>query len=96
MNMYSTQTSFYTLKLCVRLAPFDHDQTNTQVDVGSTCDEFMKLLGFESDYVFIRSGHLFHCGSEDRCCIQISEVHKMMQANQVKLPNEYPAAMLAR
>ncbi len=54
-----------------------------QVDVGSTCDDFMKMLGFESDYVFIRSGHLFYCGSEDRCCIQISELHKMMQANQV-------------
>ena len=55
-----------------------------QVEVGPTCDEFMKLLGFESDYVFIRSGHLFHCGIEDRCCIQISELHKMQASNQVR------------
>mmetsp|Transcript_2042 Transcript_2042/g.5343 ORF Transcript_2042/g.5343 Transcript_2042/m.5343 type:complete len:239 (+) Transcript_2042:1-717(+) len=79
-------------KTCEKLFPPDTDVTRriskpnlrkiVEVEVGSTCDEFMKLLGFEQDFVFIRSGHVFQCGSDDRCCIQISEIHKIQGSNQ--------------
>ena len=47
------------------------------MDVSSTCDEVLKLMGFDSDYVFIRSGHFFTTGLDNRTTITISELHKL-------------------
>ncbi|KAJ1486135.1 hypothetical protein T484DRAFT_1944121 [Baffinella frigidus] len=53
-----------------------------EVEVGHTGDEMLKLMGFETDHVFIRSGHQFHCSLHDRCTIMVSEIHKLQTQQQ--------------
>eukprot|EP00286_Rhodomonas_abbreviata_P002525 CAMPEP_0181346296 /NCGR_PEP_ID=MMETSP1101-20121128/33252_1 /TAXON_ID=46948 /ORGANISM="Rhodomonas abbreviata, Strain Caron Lab Isolate" /LENGTH=236 /DNA_ID=CAMNT_0023458399 /DNA_START=136 /DNA_END=842 /DNA_ORIENTATION=+ len=53
-----------------------------EVEVGHTCDEFLKLFGFDVDYIFIRSGQQFICGTNDRCTIMISEIHQLHAQQQ--------------
>jgi len=53
-----------------------------EVEVGHTCDEFLKLFGFEVDYIYIRSGQQFVCGTNDRCSIMISEIHQLQSQQQ--------------
>mmetsp|Transcript_16595 Transcript_16595/g.55329 ORF Transcript_16595/g.55329 Transcript_16595/m.55329 type:complete len:269 (-) Transcript_16595:1670-2476(-) len=55
-----------------------------EVDVGHTCDEMLKLLGFETDFVFIRSGQQFFFGAQDRCSVMISELHKLQSSEANK------------
>mmetsp|Transcript_7612 Transcript_7612/g.17331 ORF Transcript_7612/g.17331 Transcript_7612/m.17331 type:complete len:265 (-) Transcript_7612:103-897(-) len=55
-----------------------------EVDVGHTCDEMLKLLGFETDFVFIRSGQQFFFGAQDRCTVMISELHKLQTSDATK------------
>mmetsp|Transcript_8010 Transcript_8010/g.19910 ORF Transcript_8010/g.19910 Transcript_8010/m.19910 type:complete len:252 (+) Transcript_8010:273-1028(+) len=48
-----------------------------EVDVGPAYDEVLRMLGFEQDFVFIRSGQMFQTGVDGRTTILISELHKL-------------------
>ena len=50
-----------------------------EVEVGHTSEDMLKSLGFEVDYVFIRSGHQFVLGPHGRSTIMISEIHRFQK-----------------
>ena len=58
------------------------------VEVSYTFEEMLRLLGFEVDYSFIRSGHQFSLGPHGRTTIRISEIHRFQKDTN---PNQQQA-----
>ena len=50
--------------------------------MGHTSEEMLRALGFDTDYVFIRSGQLFSFGAHGRTSIMISEIHRFQECER--------------
>jgi hypothetical protein len=42
----------------------------------------LRVLGFDTDYVFIRSGQFFSFGAHGRTSIMISEIHRFQECDR--------------
>ena len=50
--------------------------------MGHTSEEMLRALGFDTDYVFIRSGQFFSFGAHGRTSIMISEIHRFQECDR--------------